>query len=76
MNQLPQLPDHGSRQPGTRDSSRWIDLIAFLGVLALGGVLMTVVPATVVSIATACVALGGLYRLWKRSHASDDDQRS
>jgi hypothetical protein len=37
---------------------------------------MTVVPATVVSIATACVALGGLYRLWKRSHASDDDQRS
>lgn len=73
MDQLPQLPDPGTRQPSARDSRRWIDLIAFLAVLALGGFLMAVVPATAVSIATVCAALGGLYRLWKRPHAPDGD---
>jgi len=71
MPQVPQLPGPGSHAPSPRDSSRWIDLIAFMAVLALGGALMTLVPASAVSVATVCVALGGLYRLWKRPHASE-----
>jgi hypothetical protein len=76
MSQVPQLPDPGSRAPRPSDPSRWIDLIAFLGVLALGGILMTVVPATAVSVATICVALGGLYRLWKLSQPASGGGRS
>jgi hypothetical protein len=67
--------DDRLRRPRPRNSSRWIDLIAFLAVLALGGALIAVVSTTAVSVATICVALGGLYRLWKRSPASEDDRR-
>jgi hypothetical protein len=75
MSPIPELPGPVNRPSGPRDSSRWIDLIAFLAVLALGGALMAVVSTTAVSVATICVALGGLYQLWKRSHASNDDRR-
>jgi len=73
MSQLSRLPDTGKRTPSPRDPDRWVDLIAFLAVLTLGGVLMAVIPTTAVSIATVFVALGGLYRLWKRSRRPDDD---
>jgi len=73
MSHLPQIPHPGNHAPSPRGPNRWIDLIAFLAVLALGGALILAVPGTAFSIATTCVALGGLYRLW-RSHSSDDDK--
>jgi hypothetical protein len=65
-----------SRRPS---SSPLIDLIAFLGVLALGVVLMALGHATAGSIATTCAALGALYGVWKRfgssgGSSSSDDQ--
>ena len=71
MSPVPQIPNPSNRAPSPRDPNRWIDLIAFLGVLALVGALALVVPVTAFSIATTCVALGGLYRLWQ-SHSNDD----
>jgi hypothetical protein len=45
---------------------RWIDLFAFLGVLALGGALLIFGHVTVGSLVTICAALGGLYTLFRR----------
>jgi ABC-type multidrug transport system fused ATPase/permease subunit len=55
-----------------RNSSRWIDLIAFLAVLALGGVLIALGHITAGSLATICAALGGLYGVWMRLHSSNE----
>jgi hypothetical protein len=46
-------------------------LIAFLGVLALGGVLIAIGHATAGSLATICAALGGLYAAWKHFRSGD-----
>jgi hypothetical protein len=64
--EVPQLPDVGTpaQQPG--NPGPWADLIAFLGVLALGAVLMVLGHVTAGSLATICAALGGLYAVWKR----------
>lgn len=43
----------------------WADLIAFLGILALAGVLVVVGHVAVASLGTVCVALGGLYGVWR-----------
>lgn len=75
MSNLPQVPGPGNPAPRSYDSCRWIDLIAFLAVLALGGVLIAFVGTTAGSLATICAALGGLYGIWKRarfSHKSSD----
>ncbi len=61
MSKLPQLPNGG--KPGPRS---WIDLIAFLGVLALGGVLIALGRTPAGSLVTICAALGGLYAVWTR----------
>jgi hypothetical protein len=58
--------------PHSNRSSQWIDLIAFLGVLALAGVLLVLGHVTAGSLATACAALGGLYTVWRQLHASND----
>jgi hypothetical protein len=74
MAPVPHLPSPSHRTPSPRDPNRWIDLLAFLGVLALGSVLALVAPTTLLSVATLAVALGGLYRLWKRSDSPGDDK--
>jgi hypothetical protein len=61
-----------ARLPHTDHHSQWIDLIAFLAVLALGGFLMAFGHATVGSLASACAALGGLYTLWTRRRRPSD----
>lgn len=43
----------------------WADLMAFLGVLALGGILIATAGMTAASLATTCVALAGLYAAFK-----------
>ena len=58
MAKLPKLPRSSSPTP-------WIDLIAFLAILALGGVLMALGRATAGSLATVCAALAGLYAAYK-----------
>ena len=71
MPKVPQLPHSGNpaRRPG--GSGPWIDLIAFLAVLTLGGVLMALGRTTAGSLATICAALGGLYAIWKRPRFPD-----
>jgi 4-hydroxybenzoate polyprenyltransferase len=66
MSDTPQPPRSSDPAIPTRNSSRLIDLIAFLAVLALGGVLMALGHITAGSLATVCAALGGLYGVWKR----------
>jgi hypothetical protein len=44
----------------------WVDLLAFLGVLALGGILLAVAGMTAPSLTAACGALGGLYAIFER----------
>jgi hypothetical protein len=55
-----------ARLPHPSDHGQWIDLIAFLSVLALGGILMAFGHATAGSLASVCAALGGLYTVWTR----------
>jgi hypothetical protein len=69
MSNLPQVPGPGNPAPRSHDSSRWIDLIAFLAILALGGVLIALGGTTAGSLAAICAALGGLYRIWKRARS-------
>jgi hypothetical protein len=69
MSNLPQVPGPGNPARRSHDSSRWIDLIAFLSVLALGGVLITLGGTTAGSLAAICAALGGLYGIWKRTRS-------
>ena len=70
MSNVPQLPRSSDPVTSSRNSNRWIDLIAFLAVLALGGVLIAFGRTTAGSLATICAALGGLYGVWKRFHSS------
>jgi hypothetical protein len=49
----------------TRNPSPWVDLIAFLGVLALGVILIAFGHTTAGSLATICAALGGLFALFR-----------
>lgn len=67
MTKFPQLPDDGNPASPSRRPSPWIDLIAFLGVLCLGGVLIALGHIPAGSLATICAALGGLYAIWRRS---------
>ena len=64
MSKLPQLLNGGNLGP--RDPRPWINLIAFLGVLAFGGVLIALGRTTAGSLTTICAALGGLYAVWMR----------
>lgn len=68
MSNVPQHPDSGNPAPGSGPSSSLIDLIAFLAVLALGGLLLAFGHTTAGSLAASCAALGGLYAAWKRLH--------
>jgi hypothetical protein len=72
MSNVPQLPRPGNPTPRSRDSSTWVDLIAFLAILALGGILIALGRTTAGSLATICVALGGLYGVWKRFRGRDE----
>jgi hypothetical protein len=61
----------------------WVDLIAFLGVLSFGGILITATGMTAASLATTCVALAGLYAAFKpfrlpgdSAHANDSGPKS
>lgn len=65
MSKIPQLPHSGNPAPHPGNSNPWADLIAFLGVLALGGILIAFGHTTAGSVATVCAALGGLYAIWK-----------
>jgi hypothetical protein len=72
MSKVPQSPSPGNPPRSSRDPNPWIDLIAFLAILVLGGVLIAVGAVTAGSLATVCAALGGLYGLWKRFRPSRD----
>jgi len=72
MSNVPQLPRSGDLATHSHNSGRWIDLIAFLAVLALGGALIALGHVTAGSLATICAALGGLYGVWKRLHYSNE----
>lgn len=68
MSNLPQVQGPGKPAAShAHDSSRWIDLIAFLAVLALGGVLIALADTTAGSLTAICAALGGLYGIWMRA---------
>jgi len=60
------VPHHPSSGPASGGSGPWVDLIAFIGVLALGGILIAFGHVTAGSLAAACAALGGLYAVWQR----------
>lgn len=62
----------GNPAPRSRDTSPWVDLIAFLAILALGGILIALGRTTAGSLATICAALGGLYGVWKRFRVRDE----
>lgn len=66
MTKVPQLPQSRNPAPRSRNSGAWIDLIAFLGVLCLGAVLIAFGHIAVGSLAAICAALGGLYAAYKR----------
>jgi hypothetical protein len=66
MTNLPQRPRPGKPTPGPGNSPSWKDLVAFLAVLALGGVLITLGQATVGTLAAIFAILGALYGIWKR----------
>jgi hypothetical protein len=70
MSKLPQLPRSSNPASPSRHSSPWIDLIAFLAVLALGGIVMAFGRTTAGSLPAICAALGGLYGVWKRFRSS------
>lgn len=72
MSKFPRLPRSGKPAPQPRTSSPWIDLIAFLGVLSLGGILIAIGHTTAGSLATICAALGGLYATWKHLRLPDE----
>lgn len=60
---------------------QWIDLIAFLGVLALGGYLIAFGHTTAGSLASICAALAGLYAAYKHLHrpgsrSGEDDRKT
>jgi hypothetical protein len=65
VSNVPEIPGAG-HDPSSRNSGPWADLIAFLGILALGGVLVALGHATAGSVATVCAALGTLFAVWKR----------
>lgn len=69
---VPQLRVDGNPALRSRSSRDWADLIAFLAVLGLGGILIALGHVTAGSLATACVALGGLYAVWQRLRPADD----
>jgi hypothetical protein len=69
MPNVPQPPDDRNPAFPPRRPSPWTDLIAFLGVLCLGGVLIALGHIPAGSLATICAALGGLYAIWRRSRA-------
>jgi hypothetical protein len=71
MPEVPQQPQPGKRASRSRNPGPWIDLIAFLGVLSLGGVLMALGRTTAGSLATICAALGALYAVWKHFRVVD-----
>jgi hypothetical protein len=56
--------------PHSPGASQWIDLIAFLGVLALGVVLVAFGHTTAGSLAVVCGALAGLFSVFRRSRIS------
>jgi hypothetical protein len=72
MSNVPQPQSSGNPASRSRNPSPWIDLIAFLAILTLGGVLIAFGRVTAGSLATICAALGGLYGAWKRLRSSDE----
>jgi len=55
-----------SKIPSASARRDWLDLIAFLAVLATGVLLITFGHLTVGSLTTVCAALVGLYAAWRR----------
>jgi hypothetical protein len=51
--------------PASRQASPWLDVIAFLGVLATGCILIIFGHLTAGSLATACGVLIGLFAAWR-----------
>jgi hypothetical protein len=62
--------------PHSSEPSQLIDLIAFFGILTLGGVLMAFGHATAGSLATACAALAALFTAWKRLRSRSDSSNT
>jgi hypothetical protein len=71
MPDVPQLPRSSDPAPA-RNPNHWVDLIAFLAVLALGGALIALGHITAGSLATVCAALAGLYGVWKHVRSSNE----
>jgi len=79
MSKAPQFPHSGNPAPRPGGPSSWVDLIAFLGILTLGGILMGLGRTTAGSLVTICAALGSLYGVWKhvgysRGSSSNSDE--
>jgi hypothetical protein len=51
--------------PHSDEPTPWTDLIAFLGLLAFGGVLLASGSTTAVSLGAVCAALAGLWAAYK-----------
>lgn len=66
----PRLPRSGSTAPRSGNSGHWIDLIAFIAVLTLGGGLIALGHITAGSLTAICAALGGLFMVWMRFRTS------
>lgn len=58
------------KYPRSGDPGLLFDLIAFLGVLALGGILVALGRVTAGSLAAVCATLAGLYAAWKHSRTA------
>jgi hypothetical protein len=72
MHQLPEPPRFAERVSRPRDWSPWADGIVFFAVLAAGVLIAIFGHETAASVAATWVALGGLYRVWKRPPSSAD----
>jgi hypothetical protein len=70
MSKIPQLPGSSKPVSPSGDPDPWVDLIAFLAVLTLAGVLAALGNVTAGSLAAICGALGGLYGVWRRRRLS------
>jgi hypothetical protein len=69
MSNVPQSEGPGKDDPGSRKSGPGYDLIAFLAILVLGGVLIALGHTTAASVATVCAALAALFAAWIRLHS-------
>jgi hypothetical protein len=56
-----------SKLPSPAGPPQWVDLIAFMAVLATGNLLIVLGHLTVPGVASVCGALTGVYAVWRHS---------